>query len=62
MNLTPREREVIKLVPEGLSQREMAQRLFISLHTIKRHLNSIYRKLGVSTVQLLTIKVIREDL
>jgi len=47
--LTPREREVLELVAEGMSNRAIAERLAISEHTVKFHVNTIYRKLGVST-------------
>jgi DNA-binding CsgD family transcriptional regulator len=45
--LTPREAEVLKLMVEGLSNSEMATRLFVSLTTVKSHVASILRKLGV---------------
>lgn len=45
--LTPREREVIRLVAEGLRNREIAQRLAITEGTVKIHLHNIYDKLGV---------------
>jgi DNA-binding CsgD family transcriptional regulator len=45
--LTPREAEVLKLMVEGLSNSEMATRLFVSLPTVKSHVASILRKLGV---------------
>ncbi len=45
--LTPRETEVLQLIAEGLSNREIAQRLFISLSTVKRHNANIYGKLTV---------------
>jgi predicted ATPase/DNA-binding CsgD family transcriptional regulator len=47
--LTPREVEVLGLVAEGLTNTQVAQRLFLSPRTVQRHLNSIYRKLGVSS-------------
>jgi ATP/maltotriose-dependent transcriptional regulator MalT len=47
--LTPREVEVLGLVAEGLTNPQVAQRLFLSLRTVQRHLNSVYRKLGVSS-------------
>ena len=47
--LTPREVEVLGLVAEGLTNAQVAQRLFLSPRTVHRHLNSIYRKLGVSS-------------
>jgi len=44
--LTPREREVLKLIAQGLSNGEIAAALFISQHTVKNHVSNIYRKLG----------------
>jgi DNA-binding NarL/FixJ family response regulator len=44
--LTPRECEVLKLMAQGLSNGEIATVLFISRHTVKNHVSSIYRKLG----------------
>ncbi len=46
--LSEREREVILLIAEGLSNQEIADRLFISLATVKTHINNIFNKLGVS--------------
>lgn len=46
--LTGREKEVLALLAEGLSRKEIAQRLQISPATVKRHLEEIYRKLGVN--------------
>lgn len=47
--LTPREREVLELMGEGLRQREIAQRLFISPKTVATHVEHIMRKLGVNS-------------
>ena len=47
-SLTPREREVIALVSEGLKNKAIGERLFISETTVTHHLSSIYSKLGVS--------------
>lgn len=46
--LTDRERQVITLIAEGLKNRQIAERLFISPTTVTHHLSSIYSKLGVS--------------
>ncbi len=46
---TPREVEVLGLVAAGMTNAQVAQRLFLSPRTVQRHLNSIYRKLGVSS-------------
>ncbi|TFD70608.1 response regulator transcription factor [Cryobacterium sp. Hb1] len=47
--LTPREAELLSLLIEGLSNRELGKRLFISEATVKTHLAHIYAKLGVDT-------------
>jgi DNA-binding NarL/FixJ family response regulator len=47
--LTPREGEVLKLLAEGLGNREIALRLNISEHTIKFHIRSILGKLGAAS-------------
>jgi two-component system nitrate/nitrite response regulator NarL len=47
-SLTERERDVIALIAEGLKNRQIAERLFISPTTVTHHLSSVYSKLGVS--------------
>ncbi len=47
--LTPREREVLEMLAEGLSNKEIAWRMNISEHTVKFHLASVFAKLDVST-------------
>ena len=46
--LSPREREILRYLPTPLSSAQMAARLYISVNTLKTHLRTIYRKLGVS--------------
>jgi len=47
--LSRREREVAELVTQGLSNREIAERLFLSVKTVESHLSRAFRKLGVSS-------------
>jgi len=46
--LTPRELEVLELISEGLSNEEIANKLFVSLHTVKTHVHNILHKLGMT--------------
>jgi LuxR family maltose regulon positive regulatory protein len=48
-SISPREQEVLRLLSAGLSNREIAARFCISTGTVKTHLESIYRKLGVNS-------------
>ncbi len=47
--LTPREADVLAAIGEGLSNKEIARRLDISPHTVKFHIESLFRKLGART-------------
>ena len=52
-SLTPAERDVVRLVSEGLANKDIAARLFVSPRTVQTHLTHVYAKLGVaSRVQL----------
>jgi DNA-binding CsgD family transcriptional regulator len=46
--LSPRELEILEMAARGLTNDQMAKNLRISVHGVKFHLGSIYRKLGVS--------------
>jgi two-component system response regulator DesR len=45
--LSEREREVVTLIGSGATNREIAERLYLSPHTVKEYTSSLYRKLGV---------------
>jgi DNA-binding CsgD family transcriptional regulator len=47
--LSPREREILGLVADGLGNKIVASRLGISEHTVKTHIASIFTKLGADT-------------
>jgi DNA-binding NarL/FixJ family response regulator len=47
--LTSREEEIILLIFDGLRHKEIADRLFLSLTTVKKHIYNIYQKLGVQS-------------
>jgi DNA-binding NarL/FixJ family response regulator len=49
VRMTPREREVIGLIGEGLSNKEIAQRLNIATHTVKSHVRNVMEKLALHT-------------
>ena len=52
-SLTPAEREVVRLVSEGLGNKDIAARLFVSPRTVQTHLTHVYTELGLSSrVQL----------
>jgi len=57
--LSPREREVLELVAEGLSNREIARRLVLSEHTVHRHVANLLNKLGVSSRAAAVARVAR---
>lgn len=46
--LTPRELEILGLIAEGLSNREIGERLFVSENTVKTHSSRVFEKLGVN--------------
>ena len=61
-SLTDREREVVTLIGEGLKNKQIAERLFISETTVRHHLTSIFDKLGVSDRLELVIYAYRHKL
>ena len=49
IRLTPREREIVDLISEGLSNKEIAQQLHIATYTVKSHVHNTLEKLALST-------------
>ena len=59
--LSRREAEVMDLVADGLSNGEVAARLFISEKTVKNHVNSLFAKLGVTTRSQAIVRWLQRD-
>jgi RNA polymerase sigma factor (sigma-70 family) len=60
-DLTTREREVLNLVTEGRTNKEIASMLNVTERTVEQHLTHIYRKLGVSSRSGALIYVLRKS-
>lgn len=60
--LTEREYEVLKFVVMGKSNTEIAEELFISVHTAKAHVCSILQKMSVNDRVQAAVKAVREDI
>jgi DNA-binding NarL/FixJ family response regulator len=61
-NLTGRERDILRLMAEGLIKKEIAESLEISVHTVSTHLRSVYEKLHVNTNTGAVAKALREGI
>jgi DNA-binding NarL/FixJ family response regulator len=62
IKLSSREIEIIRLVAEGLSNKQIAAQLFLSIHTVTTHRKNIMSKLGVNNTAGLVMFAIRENL
>lgn len=62
IKLSPREIEIIQLIAEGLSNKKIAERLFLSVHTVTTHRKNIMNKLGVNNTAGLVMFAIKENL
>lgn len=60
--LSEREREVIKLVAEGFTTKEIAEKLFISDHTVNTHRKNIMHKLGLKNTAGIVIYAVKENI
>lgn len=60
--LSSREKEVLGLVAEGLSNKQIGKKLFISERTVKNHLSSVYRKINVKDRTQAAVFLVKENL
>jgi DNA-binding NarL/FixJ family response regulator len=60
--LSERELEVLKLIVDGMSNQEIAQKLFVTLATVKTHVRSILNKLSVDDRTQAAVKAMREGI
>jgi DNA-binding NarL/FixJ family response regulator len=60
--LTPREREVLGHLVTGLQKKQIADEMFITFHTVDKHLRSIYAKLQVPSRSIAIAKALKENL
>jgi len=61
-SLTNREKEILKLISEGLSNKSIAEKLFLSVHTVKNHVKSVIQKLYVDDRTQAAILAIKEKI
>ena len=58
-SLTNRQREVLKLVAKGYRNEDISKRIFVSVHTVKAHIASLYESFNVTSRVALVIKAIK---
>ncbi len=61
-NLTTREKEILKLIAEGMCNKDIAEELILSLHTVKNHVKNIIQKLSVDDRTQAAILALKENL
>ena len=62
LNLTNREKEILSLISEGFNNRDIAEKLIISVYTVKNHVSSIIQKLAVEDRTQAAIFALKEKL
>jgi len=60
--LTPRERQIVRLLCEGCSNRQIAEKLGLRAQTVKNQLTAVFAKVGVSTRLQLAVYAVRHGL
>jgi len=62
INLTNREKEILKLIANGLNNKDISEKLVLSLHTVKNHVRSIIHKLAVNDRTQAAIIALKENI
>jgi len=60
VSLSPREREMLVMIVEGLTAKEIADRLGVSIHTINTHTRHLFKKLDVRSRAAAVARALRE--
>jgi DNA-binding NarL/FixJ family response regulator len=60
--LTAREKEILQMLTEGIPMPRIAEKIFLSYHTVRDHVKSIYQKLHVASATEAVAKALRERL
>ena len=60
--LTPREKEVLGHLVDGLQKKQIAEKMFVTFHTVDKHLRNIYAKLQVPSRSVAIAKTLKENL
>jgi two-component system response regulator NreC len=55
--ITPKEREILQLIADGLSSKQIAERLSISFYTVQTHRKNMLAKMGVKNTPELIVKI-----
>ena len=61
-NFTEREKELIDYMVQGYDNRQIGEKMFTTIHTVKAHMTSVMRKLGVHNRTAATYKILQEKL
>lgn len=62
LNISEREREIIKLIAEGHINKEIADQLFLSTHTVNTHRKNIMQKLGINNTAGIVLFAVKENI
>lgn len=62
VSLSPRDREMLVFITEGLTAKEIADKLEVSIHTIDTHTRHLYQKLGIRSRAAAVARALREKM